>query len=281
MATKIQIMLLCLLLLGLSGCSSKFAYNNAHWLANWYLDDYLDLSNQQNKILSGELESALYWHRTTQLALYKQQLLDLSNDLNTLPISEQTWREHLTRITGHWHKARSEFSYRAAKLAPLLTPSQVEYLFKKMQQKNQQQLAEFNEQTRSQYKQERLENILDTAEDLLGSLSAQQTLEVTTYNQQVTITEQEWHDSKQAMQAAMQTAFNQHTQEQLVSVLFEFMIQPDQFKSEAFLQTRINNRTHLIAMLHTLSASLSPMQVKHFKKVIAQRIELIESLEKG
>ena len=281
MRTQIQIMLLCLLLLGLSGCSSKFAYNNADWLSNWYMDDYLDLSNEQNKILSAELEAALHWHRTTQLALYKQQLLDLSNDLNTLPISEQIWREHITRITGHWHEARNEFSDRAAKLAPLLTPSQVEYLFKKMQQKNAQQLETFTEQTLSQYKQERLEKILDTAEDLLGTISAQQILEVTTYNEHVIVTEQEWHDSKQAMQAAMQTAFNQHTQQQLSAALFELMTQPDQFKSEAFLQARMNNRTHLIAMLHTLSASLSPKQIKHFKKVIAERIELIESLQQG
>lgn len=281
MRSQSHILLLCLALIGLPGCSSQFAYNHADWLANWYVDDYLDLSKEQNEILSTELESVLAWHRKTQLPLYKNQLLALVNDLKTLPISEHAWQEHLSLITQHWHETRKEISYRAAKLAPLLTATQVDDLFKKLQQKNQQQLAEFSEHTLAHYQQQRLEKIRDTLDDLLGSVSAQQIAMVTVYLEESTVTEQAWYDSKVALQAAMQSAFNQQTPEQLPSALFDLMSNPDQFKSEYHLQTRAHNRTLLITMLHKISASLSAKQREHFNNEITERLKLIERLVKG
>jgi hypothetical protein len=108
---KIKLILLVLFLSCLQGCSSKLAYNNADWLANWYIDDYLDLTLDQNQLLSLELESVLAWHRETQLPEYKKTLLNISSDLNNLPMSEATWLQHFNAIQdfGMWPALKSVY----------------------------------------------------------------------------------------------------------------------------------------------------------------------------
>jgi hypothetical protein len=270
------IIFVCLIIL-LQGCSSKFAYNNADWLSNWYIDDYLDLNDTQNRTLKKELVSALEWHRTTQLSQYKQQLLALSSDLDSLPISEGQWLIHFNNITTHWHRARNEVSLRSAKLAPLLDPTQVNYLFKKLHEKNQQKLDAFNDQTLEEYRESRFESMQEAIEDYLGSISEQQKQFALEFTGSAVITEQEWFDSKVALQGAMKAAFEDDRE--LSDQLYVLMINPDKFKADSLLEAYNTNRTLLVSMLHKLSASLSVEQVIHFKEEIADLIALIESIE--
>lgn len=278
MITFKHIMFIGLLIL-LQGCSSKFAYNNADWLSNWYLDDYLDLNADQNRILKEELISILQWHRNTQLSKYKQQLLMLSKDIDTRPMSEQQWQTHFEQFTAHWHRARQEISYRSAKLAPLLTDTQVDYLFRKLHEKNQTRLNEFKGLEINEYRANRLDTLKDTIEDYLGLITPQQIAYAKTFTSNAIETEQEWFDSKLALQTAMKEQF-QSDDETLTITLYELMINPDQFKNARLLDAYKVNRGLLIAMLHKLSGSLSPEQAHNFKEKLSQWIELIESLEK-
>ena len=45
----------------LSGCSTKFAYNNIDWLVNWYIDDYVVLDTQQEKQFDAILDKWTAW----------------------------------------------------------------------------------------------------------------------------------------------------------------------------------------------------------------------------
>ena len=43
-------------LLALTGCSSKFAYNNFDWLVYWYVDDYVELTNEQEDLFDVKID---------------------------------------------------------------------------------------------------------------------------------------------------------------------------------------------------------------------------------
>jgi hypothetical protein len=275
---NIRLILIVIALLCVQGCSSKFAYNNADWLANWYIDDYLDLSADQNRILEKELESVLVWHRQTQLPQYKLSLLNISNDLNNLPISETAWRQHFNRITGFWHTARNELSLRSSKLAPLLNQAQVDYLFKKLHEKNLSKLEDFNDQTIEEYRDQRYEKLSDTVKDYLGTLTKEQQEYVLEFTQNAIVTEQEWFDSKLSLQTAMKEAFKLNQSADLSKQLFLLMSNPDQFKPKSLIDVYDNNRQLLITMLHKLSASLTSSQVEHFQKSINDLVENLDDL---
>jgi hypothetical protein len=275
---RFKLIALLLTIVFLQGCSSKFAYNNADWLAQWYIDDYLDLSREQNRNLDVELESVLEWHRETQLLHYRQQLVELSNDLDTLPISEPVWHKHFSQITDHWHRMRRELSTRSAKLAPQLNQYQVNYLFAKLEESNKERLDDFNEKTVEEYRSDRFEKLLETIENYLGSVSRQQESYVKEFVDQATITEQEWFDSNVKLQAVMKNVFVSNTNEELTSELFKIMVDPDQFKSDTLLDAYPHNRQLLVSMLQKITTSLDDDQVSYFKGEINDLIKLIDDV---
>lgn len=62
-----------------SGCGVKLAYNNADTLARWWVSDYIDMTRSQRAYFDASTADIMYWHRTTQLTLYKQGLLDIAD----------------------------------------------------------------------------------------------------------------------------------------------------------------------------------------------------------
>jgi hypothetical protein len=275
---KFKLTVLLLIIAFLQGCTSKLAYNNADWLAQWYIDDYIDLSRDQNGNLEIELDSILEWHRNTQLLHYRQQLVALSNDLDNLPISEQVWLKHLNQITDHWQRARRELSTRAAKLAPQLDQYQVNYLFTKLAENNKERLDNFNEKTIEEYREDRFERLLETIENYLGTVKRQQKSYVGIFIDDSKITEQEWFDSKVKLQAAMKNVFVSSTESELTTELFKIMVNPDQFKSDTSSDTYPHNRKLLVSMLQKITTSLDQDQVTYFKEEINDLIELIDDV---
>ncbi len=283
---KYKLIVLLLIIAFVQGCSSKFAYNNADWLAQWYIDDYVDLSRDQNQNLDIELKSVLKWHRETQLLQYRQQLVDLSNDLDHLPISEQTWLKHFNQITDHWQRLRRELSIRAATFAPQLDQYQVNYLFAKLEDNSKERLEDFNEKTIKEYREDRLDGLLETLENYLGSVSKQQKIYAAIFVEQAIITEQEWFDSNVKLQTAMKKSFVSNTNaelteelsEKLTTQLFKIMDNPDQFKSDTLLEAYPHNRQLLLSMLQQITTSLSDTQVTYFKGEINDLIQLIDDV---
>ncbi len=64
-----------------SGCGVKSAYNNLDRLIAWGAKDFVDFDKTQMAYMRGELDSLLYWHRTTQLPLYAAGLRELEYDV--------------------------------------------------------------------------------------------------------------------------------------------------------------------------------------------------------
>jgi len=275
---KFKLIVLLLTIVFLQGCTSKFAYNNADWVAQWYIDDYLDLTREQNRNVDRALDSVLEWHRETQLLLYRQQLVALSNDLDNLPISEKVWLKHFNDLTDHWHRVRHELSTRAATLAPQLDQQQVSYLFTKLEESSKERLDDFNDKTLEEYRSDRNENLLDTIENFLGSVNKQQKSYVATFVEQAKITEQEWFDSRVKLQAAMKKLFVFSAEAELTTEIFKIMVNPDQFKSETLLDAYPHNRQLLVSMLQKITTNLSEDQVTYFKDEINDLIELIDDV---
>ena len=60
-----------------SGCGVKLAYNNADRLARWWVSDYIDMTRDQRDYFDASTSEIMFWHRTTQLAIYRQGLLGI------------------------------------------------------------------------------------------------------------------------------------------------------------------------------------------------------------
>ena len=76
-AKPIVRLLLLVALASVSACSStQFLYNRIDTLIAWYVDDYVTLSREQDKVLRQQLDAFHDWHRQQELPFYID-LLDL------------------------------------------------------------------------------------------------------------------------------------------------------------------------------------------------------------
>lgn len=81
MGRKSYSLLLVVTFLLASACSStRIAYNNADWFLLDKVDDFFNLSNQQEEILEQDIADFLQWHRNTELPVYQQFLTAVSDD---------------------------------------------------------------------------------------------------------------------------------------------------------------------------------------------------------
>jgi len=50
----------------------KLGYNNADWLLTWQIDDYFDLTSDQEDFVEERLENLISWHRNSELPRYSE-----------------------------------------------------------------------------------------------------------------------------------------------------------------------------------------------------------------
>ena len=67
-----------LILTMLSGCSAanRFLYNRLDTFVNWWIDDYVALSAEQQEAFDAGLSSVLQWHRYEELPRYKTIIVE-------------------------------------------------------------------------------------------------------------------------------------------------------------------------------------------------------------
>ena len=57
----------------LAGCSAnRFLYNRADTFVRWAINDYVDLTSEQQEQFDADLEELLNWHRRDELPLYRE-----------------------------------------------------------------------------------------------------------------------------------------------------------------------------------------------------------------
>ena len=108
-----------------SGCGVKLLYNNADRLTRWWVSDYISMTNAQREFLDGSSAEILYWHRTTQLVIYRERLLTLANAVSQ-PISETELQEYVDTIEGLGKAINARAVPVALQILLSLSPQQLE-----------------------------------------------------------------------------------------------------------------------------------------------------------
>lgn len=79
----LKIISLALLIISVQGCSTvRLGYNQAPLAAYWYLDDYVDFSEEQKPAVKAALNELHQWHRQTQLPAYIETLQKMQRQMS-------------------------------------------------------------------------------------------------------------------------------------------------------------------------------------------------------
>ncbi|MFU2511960.1 DUF6279 family lipoprotein [Pseudoalteromonas sp. ASV78] len=279
MILKCRVAVIAVLLIALSGCSATFTYNNIGWLSAFWIDDYVDLSKQQNKQAKALIKQSRDWHRKTQLPLYRQDLLSLQELLTENP-SEQALLAHFQSAKAHWQSLVWYVKDDLITLALSLSEQQRQEFVDAIAKDMADDIDEFNQQTASERVQERLERQLDTYKDWLGPLDDQQVSLITQANSEFQSTFLLWQAYKQTrLDKLTQVFFDaQLSRDEFISQLSAVITQREAFMSDELIRLDADNSKRYVQLLINLRATLTAKQLKHANAEFAAMLKDIDQL---
>jgi len=163
-----------LLLVGLlAGCSNNFVYNQLDWLIPWYVDDYVDLSRDQKKLLKQQLEPVLSWHRGEELGRYIELIDRVEADLRN-PLEAASVAAWLDEAVDAWNRIEERALPLAFAVGDELSAAQMQEFIDTLWRRQADLEEEFLPRSDEEYLAENYENFEDNLRDFLGRLTPEQ-----------------------------------------------------------------------------------------------------------
>lgn len=269
------------LIVCLTSCSSKLAYDNLDWWVYWYLDDYIDLKDEQEDKFDAYLQTWLSWHKESELTRYKAHLEDIKKQIQSGSLDSGSVYNNLELARAHWERVRDEISPKLAEIAKTLDDEQVVSLFAALEKDNKEEDEERQDALEKSDKErvkERVERIEDTITERIGKLSSEQKQIVGTYATQFISTGEEWLSYRRNIQNAARKLFvTRKYNDNFEAELIALMQNPDSYKSDIYIQSSDHNMTVSATLIAELFTTLSDKQ----RETLIENIdELIDTVEK-
>jgi len=258
----------------LAGCSTKFAYNNIDWLVYWYIDDYIELTSEQESVFDEKLQKWLIWHKREEFPQYINHLDELISDIQQNSLTAQRMGYHQQKAREHWTRLRAHVAPDLVEMSELLTDDQVVYLFAALEEDNKEEAEEYLERVSySEEKKEKrwLKRSQDSASDWLGRLNQEQKNYIADSFGTFEPTREHWIAYKEDYQASLRTLFaTRHTNENFKDDLLVMITQPEKYRSEAFNQASERNtkksKQYLLDLMQVATEKQKRTLVKNIEK---------------
>ncbi|MED5235309.1 MAG: DUF6279 family lipoprotein [Pseudomonadota bacterium] len=274
-------LLVVVFIIFLTSCSSKLAYNNLDWWVYWYMDDYIELKDEQEEQFDAHLQNWLSWHKKSELTRYKAQLEDIKKQIQNDTLNSSIVYNNLELARSHWERVRDEVSPELAAIAKTLDDEQVVTLFAALEKDNKEEEEERQEaleKSEAERLKDRIERIQETISERIGDLSKEQKQIVSTYAQQFISTGDAWIKYRRNIQNAARKLFvsrkqNERFEQELVSL----MQNPDNYKSDVYKQSSAHNMTVTATLLAEIFSTLSEKQRQTLIENVDELIETVDN----
>ncbi|AMN11886.1 MAG: hypothetical protein Altm2KO_01260 [Alteromonas macleodii] len=274
-------LLVVVFIIFLTSCSSKLAYNNLDWWVYWYMDDYIELKDEQEEKFDAHLQNWLSWHKKSELTRYKAQLEDIKKQIQNDTLNSSIVYNNLELARSHWERVRDEVSPELAAIAKTLDDEQVVTLFAALEKDNKEEEEERQEaleKSEAERLKDRIERIQETISERIGDLSKEQKQIVSTYAQQFISTGDAWIKYRRNIQNAARKLFvsrkqNERFEQELVSL----MQNPDNYKSDVYKQSSAHNMTVTATLLAEIFSTLSEKQRQTLIENVDELIETVDN----
>ena len=157
-----------------SACSSTtYVYNRLDFLLPWYMDDYVDLTAEQEAYLDELLVPFLAWHRAQELPVYLTALNNIEDSLDS-PLTAEIVGTLFTEFELAWLRLQSEGLERLLDLGASLSDEQIAAFLEALWEQQREFEEEYLERDEEEFFEDNADNTRDTFQDYLGKLSDDQ-----------------------------------------------------------------------------------------------------------
>ena len=278
-------LMMALLLVSMTACSTKLAYNNLDWIVSWYVDDYVTLTSTQEKQLDSSIESLLLWHRKTELQNYVVQIKYIKIDLNN-GIKHSTVKNYINALKQFWDAILLKAEPDVMRLAYSLSDKQVTKLLAEIEQQNLKKINDFHNSSEKDRLKARFERIEEQITEFTGPLDRQQKKLLTQLNgsllsafEQRLQFRRNWAKSiAAAYQLRQQKHNNESVRVQFEQALRPALINTNSLRSEKYLAIFEHNQAKWVEFLPQLISSLNAKQLSSVQSKLDDIITDIQGL---
>jgi len=158
----------------LSACSSlRIGYNNAGQFAYWWLDGFVDFTDEQAEPVRLALDRYFEWHRATQLADYAALLSGVQQQLRA-PTTPQAVCTLMDEVTGRLDAAYQHALPMLAEFVLTMSPAQLQNLERRYAKNNREFRSDYLQEAAAERLRVSVRRGIERAESLYGKLDQTQ-----------------------------------------------------------------------------------------------------------
>jgi hypothetical protein len=261
------------------GCSTKISYFFLDWAIEWEVEEYVDLTSEQQDKFDIIIESFLVWHRQQELPRYRDQLSLLSTLTNQQTMTPELWLKQVSMAKAHWSRI---FDFVMPDLLPILaslSDEQVDQVLTQLKKEQKELIEEYAGKDQAELIIDSDKRIAKKLSEWTGDITDAQKDIIHQANTQRLATLDMWLEYRHEWLSQFEQAMKRRQQTDYFTQQMKLlMISPDELKSEVYRDNVTENTRKFGSMLIALNQTFSQKQRKHFDKKLAELVEDLTEL---
>jgi len=253
--------------IALGACTvGRFAYNNASPVVTYMVDDYFDLSGNQEGWVRTRFERLQAWHRTHELPAYEQDLRNaVSRTERALTIDDARWVNKTLR--GYYKRMVEQALPDMADLVMQLDAEQAQHFeqrFAKESAKIERETAKGNAAEREK---KRAEKLVDQVETYTGRLDEhQRDLVHARVHFMTDVSALRLADRQRRQQLVVELVRSKPSKPEMVNGLRKLLVDTDGWRNPEYTKAIARRDEEMAEMMVQLAATWTPDQREHVQK---------------
>ncbi len=264
----------------LAACSiGRLAYNNASPVVTYMVDDYFDLSGDQEYWVRQRFGRLQAWHRTSELPTYERDLRDaVARTERPLTVEDARWVNKTLRT--YYHRLVEHALPDVADLILQLDDEQVRRFEERFAKESRKIEGESGAKGPKEAREEkRTAKLIDQIEGYTGRLSAEQRdLVAGRVHFMPDIAGLRLADRKQRQEMVAALVRAKPPKAEVIAGLKRVLVETDTWRKPAYVAALKQRDEHLAEMLVALSATWTPEQRASVQKKLRGYLADVSSL---
>ena len=257
------------LLLFLSACSIKTIYNNLDWALEGMVDDYVSLSDAQELDVEQRIALLLKWHRETQLTEYVNDL-EAIKEFTAKGMDDESAETMFATFMERWNTMKVKVAPDMADLFLTLNDKQINELFVRLEEENEELNEEYNETTEEEKREKGGDKLISNFSDWLGPLSDEQKQILRSWPPRFKSAHADRMEFRKKWQAALREILQSDSpNSEKRSKLITLAEKPDVYQSEQHKAKLVYNSKQVKELILTFDQTVTTEQ----KTYLAERLD--------
>ncbi|MEL7292821.1 MAG: DUF6279 family lipoprotein [Pseudomonadota bacterium] len=272
-------LLLLLVLLVIAGCSTSFVYNHIDWLAVEYVEDYVELDESQEQLVSDKVAQLTAWHRQHEIpsyVAYLDELLAVQPSAFTL----EQMRYHEDKIRTYTKRLADQVAPEIALLASQLSDQQAEEFMDSLRVRHTKYKNRYQDLSDSEIKQRYQARIEKNLKRWLGRLTEAQQQVLSRWVDGLQITSRDWIAHQTKIRVEINALLEQRNNPDVFNPRLNTLISAPESYYSATLANKIEHnrevaRVHLTEVINLMTER----QTEHFRDEVTDWKQLAMDIQ--